>query len=93
MSFRCRGAVIDQAPLAPAADVAPADRWKGLPSRARRSAQVSMPLSPRTPRSIPGISISGARSAYEMIVLAFANGDRRALKDLLSSEVYEASRP
>ncbi len=24
-----------------------------------------------------------------MIVLAFANGDRRALKDLLSSEVYE----
>jgi len=34
--------------------------------------------------------ISGARSAYEMIVLAFANGDRRALKDLLSSEVYES---
>jgi hypothetical protein len=30
------------------------------------------------------------RSAYEMIVLAFANGDRRALKDLLSSEVYES---
>jgi predicted lipid-binding transport protein (Tim44 family) len=26
----------------------------------------------------------------EMIVLAFANGDRRALKDLLSSEVYES---
>jgi predicted lipid-binding transport protein (Tim44 family) len=24
-----------------------------------------------------------------MIVLAFANGDRRALKDLLSSDVYE----
>jgi len=34
--------------------------------------------------------LSGARSAYEMIVLAFANGDRRALKDLLSSEVYES---
>ena len=25
-----------------------------------------------------------------MIVLAFANGDRRALKDLLSSEVFES---
>ena len=25
-----------------------------------------------------------------MIVLAFANGDRRALKDLLSSEVYDS---
>src|SRR5204862_8052765 len=34
--------------------------------------------------------ISGARSAYEMIVLAFANGDRRALRDLLSSEVYDS---
>jgi predicted lipid-binding transport protein (Tim44 family) len=33
--------------------------------------------------------VSGAKSAYEMIVLAFAGGDRRALKDLLSSEVYE----
>ena len=34
--------------------------------------------------------ISGARGAYEMIVLAFANGDRRSLKDLLSSEVYDS---
>src|SRR5215475_15349062 len=34
--------------------------------------------------------ISGARGAYEMIVLAFANGDRRSLRDLLSSEVYES---
>ncbi|MDU6136408.1 Tim44/TimA family putative adaptor protein, partial [Bradyrhizobium sp.] len=34
--------------------------------------------------------LTGARSAYEMIVLAFANGDRRALRDLLSSEVYDS---
>ena len=34
--------------------------------------------------------LSGARGAYEMIVLAFANGDRRALRDLLSSEVFES---
>lgn len=33
--------------------------------------------------------LDGARSAYEMIVLAFAAGDRRTLKDLLSKEVYE----
>jgi len=38
----------------------------------------------------PSHFLSGARGAYEMIVLAFANGDRRALKDLLSSEVYES---
>jgi predicted lipid-binding transport protein (Tim44 family) len=33
--------------------------------------------------------LSGARSAYEMIVMAFAQGDRRTLKDLLAPEVYE----
>jgi predicted lipid-binding transport protein (Tim44 family) len=33
--------------------------------------------------------IAGARSAYEMIVTAYAEGDRRALKNLLAREVYE----
>lgn len=33
--------------------------------------------------------LAGARAAYEMIVMAFAQGDRRTLKDLLSPEVYE----
>lgn len=33
--------------------------------------------------------LEGARSAYEMIVMAFADGDRKALKSLLSKEVYE----
>ncbi len=33
--------------------------------------------------------ITGARAAYEMIVLAFAEGDRRSLKNLLSREVYD----
>ncbi|MFK8254058.1 Tim44/TimA family putative adaptor protein [Ancylobacter terrae] len=33
--------------------------------------------------------LAGARSAYEMIVTAFANGDRRALKDLLAKDVYD----
>jgi predicted lipid-binding transport protein (Tim44 family) len=33
--------------------------------------------------------VNGARMAYEMIVVAFADGDRKALKNLLSREVYE----
>lgn len=33
--------------------------------------------------------ISGARTAFEMIVQAFAEGDRKTLKQLLSSDVYE----
>jgi predicted lipid-binding transport protein (Tim44 family) len=85
------GAVIDQAPLAPSADVAPpADRWKGL-------AEAGTPLAAGLDAIVANDSsfdprhfLSGARSAYEMIVLAFANGDRRALKDLLSSEVYDS---
>ena len=33
--------------------------------------------------------IAGARAAYEMIVLAYAEGDRRSLKNLLAREVYD----
>jgi len=32
--------------------------------------------------------VSGARAAYELILTAFATGDRNALKPLLSDEVY-----
>ena len=33
--------------------------------------------------------LDGAKVAYEMIVMAFASGDRKALKSLLSGDVYE----
>ena len=33
---------------------------------------------------------SGAKAAYEWIVTAFAKGDRKALKDLLSKDVYDS---
>lgn len=33
--------------------------------------------------------VNGARMAYEMIVTAYADGDRKTLKNLLSREVYE----
>jgi predicted lipid-binding transport protein (Tim44 family) len=33
--------------------------------------------------------VTGARAAYEMIVTAYAEGDRRTLKNLLSRDVYE----
>lgn len=33
--------------------------------------------------------IAGAKAAYEMIVVAFAEGDRKTLKQLLAREVYE----
>jgi len=85
------GAIIDQAPLAPAADVVPpTDRWKGIAEPGTPLAQGLDAIAAQDSSFDPRHFVSGARSAYEMIVLAFANGDRRSLKDLLSSEVYES---
>ena len=85
------GAVIDQAPLAPTADVVPpADRWKGIAEPDTPLAQGLDAIVAQDPSFDPRHFLSGAKSAYEMIVLAFANGDRRALKDLLSAEVYDS---
>ncbi len=41
------------------------------------------------PQFEPAAFMKGANAAYEMIVMAFADGDRRTLKGLLSKEVYE----
>jgi predicted lipid-binding transport protein (Tim44 family) len=37
----------------------------------------------------PQTFVDGAKMAYEMIVMAYADGDRRTLKNLLSREVYD----
>ena len=85
------GAVIDQAPLAPTADVTPpSDRWKGLAEPSTPLAHGLDAIAAQDSSFDPRHFLSGSRSAYEMIVLAFANGDRRALKDLLSPEVYDS---
>jgi predicted lipid-binding transport protein (Tim44 family) len=85
------GTVIDQTPLAPTADVAPpTDRWKGIAEPGTSLAQGLDAIAAQDSSFDPRHFLSGARSAYEMIVLAFANGDRRSLKDLLSSEVFES---
>lgn len=41
------------------------------------------------PTFVPGDFVSGAGVAYEMIVTAFADGDRKTLKNLLSRDVYD----
>jgi predicted lipid-binding transport protein (Tim44 family) len=85
------GTLIDQAPLAPAAEVAPApDRWKNVAEPGTPLAVGLDAIAAKDTSFDPKHFLSGAQGAYEMIVLAFANGDRRALKDLLSAEVYES---
>ncbi len=41
------------------------------------------------PRFDPGKFLDGAKTAYEMIVMAFAEGNRKLLRQLLSEEVYD----
>lgn len=86
-----QGPVIDQTPLAPTVEVVPpTDRWKGITEPGSALAHGLDAVAGQDSSFDPRHFLSGARSAYEMIVLAFANGDRRALRDLLSSEVYES---
>ncbi|WP_407177768.1 Tim44/TimA family putative adaptor protein [Bradyrhizobium sp. STM 3562] len=85
------GKVIDQPPPIPTVEVTPpTDRWKGLTEPGTTLAQGLDAIAAQDSSFDPKHFLSGARSAYEMIVLAFANGDRRALRDLLSSEVYDS---
>lgn len=46
-------------------------------------------LNKADPSFNPKEFVNGARMAYEMIVMAYADGDRKALKNLLSREVYD----
>ena len=84
------GTVADQTPLAPSAEPAtPPDRWKGIADAGSALAMGLDQIAVTDPSFDAQHFVTGAKSAYEMIVLAFANGERRALKDLLSSDVYE----
>ncbi len=81
---------IDQTARAPAAEPEPApDRWKGIAAPDSALATGLDQVAASDASFNAQHFISGAKGAYEMIVLAFANGDRRSLKDLLSAEVYE----
>ena len=67
----------------------PAERWKGVAEPGSALAAAFDAIVAEDPSFDAKHFIAGARAAYEMIVLAFAQGDRRTLKNLLSREVYE----
>ena len=72
-----------------AATEPPADRWKGFALPGTPLAAGLDAIAGADGSFEPKGFLQGARAAYEMIVLAFARGDRRALKDLLSKEVFD----
>jgi predicted lipid-binding transport protein (Tim44 family) len=73
----------------PAAEVPPADRWKGIAEPGTPTAQALTEIARIESSFDAPAFLEGAKAAYEMIVTAFAQGDRKTLKDLLSREVYE----
>jgi predicted lipid-binding transport protein (Tim44 family) len=71
------------------ATVNPAERWKGIAEPGTTLATGLDAISQHDSSFDANHFIVGARQAYEMIVSAYAEGDRRTLKNLLSREVYE----
>jgi predicted lipid-binding transport protein (Tim44 family) len=63
--------------------------WKGVAEAGSSVASGLDAISREDKGFEPQHFITGARAAYEMIVTAYAEGDRRALKNLLSREVFE----
>ncbi len=73
----------------PAEPVEPAERWKGVTTAGSAVAVGLDAIAIAAPDFDAKHFLTGARAAYEMIVNAYAEGDRRALKNLLSREVYD----
>ncbi len=77
-----------QATPAPTAEPV-ADRWKGVAESGSPVALGLDAIIAAAPDFDAKHFLTGARAAYEMIVNAYAEGDRRTLKNLLSREVYD----
>jgi predicted lipid-binding transport protein (Tim44 family) len=66
-----------------------ADRWKDVVESGSPAAAGLDAIAATDPAFDGKHFIAGARAAYEMIVTAFAGGDRRQLRNLLSREVFD----
>jgi predicted lipid-binding transport protein (Tim44 family) len=73
----------------PAAPAEPVERWKGIAAPGSPVATGLDAVAAAVPDFDAKHFLTGARAAYEMIVNAYAEGDRRTLKNLLSREVSD----
>jgi predicted lipid-binding transport protein (Tim44 family) len=75
----------------PAAPPQPApDRWKDVVEPDSRAIPGLDAIAAVEPAFDARAFLAGAKSAYEMIVTAFAKGDRATLRRLLADDVYES---
>ena len=76
----------------PAGESAAPDIYAAIDAFAKPGTEVNKGLraiKDADPSFDPKNFVEGARLAYEMIVMAYADGDRKTLKNLLSREVYD----
>jgi predicted lipid-binding transport protein (Tim44 family) len=66
-----------------------ADRWAGIAEPGSPIANGLDAISQAEPGFDARHFLTGARGAYEMIVTAFAEGDRRTLRNLLARDVFD----
>lgn len=78
---------VEAAEPGPAADAG--ERWQGIAAPGSPQFAGLDAIVAADPGFDPKHFLVGARAAYEMIVTAFAEGDRRSLKGLLSKDVYD----
>jgi predicted lipid-binding transport protein (Tim44 family) len=64
--------------------------WEGFAQKGSAVAKGLEKIAAVDRQFLPSAFLDGARTAYEMIVSAFASGDKQTLKPLLSREVYES---
>ena len=74
---------------APAPAAQDAERWTGLAEPGSKAWAGLDAIAASDPSFTRERFIEGARKAYEMVVSAFAKGDRDTLRRLLSPEVYD----
>jgi predicted lipid-binding transport protein (Tim44 family) len=83
------GRAAAESPQKPMETSEPTERWKGI-AEAGSTVATGLDAIVRDDKTFDAKHfVAGARAAYEMIVLAYAEGDRRSLKNLLSRDVYE----
>jgi predicted lipid-binding transport protein (Tim44 family) len=66
-----------------------AERWAGIAESGSPVAEGLEAIAVADPSFDPRHFLTGAKGAYEMIVSAFAEGDRRTLKNLLARDVFD----
>jgi predicted lipid-binding transport protein (Tim44 family) len=86
---RLPGAAAERRDQGAAAKPRDENRWAGLAEKGSTVWEGLDQAAAADPSFDPRVFLEGAKAAYEMIITAFARGDRQTLRGLLSKEVFD----